>query len=233
MLNPATEEVLATVPDATAAQCEEALQAAKTAQKAWGRLTGVERGAVLRKWADLVDAKAEQFAKLLSKEVGKPIREARGEIAFGNSWLRYYAGFDRHIDGEILSADQPNEQLWLVPQPAGVAVGVIAWNFPYAVACRKIAPALIAGCAMVLKPHECTPCTALELMKLAEEAGVPKGVCSVVTGAGATAGAALTSSPLADVISFTGSVKTGKAIARAAAENVTFASLELGGKAPS
>ena len=232
VLNPATEEVLATVPDATAAQCEEALQAAKTAQKAWGRLTGVERGAVLRKWADLVDVKAEEFARLLSKEVGKPIREARGEIAFGNSWLRYYAGFDRHIDGEILSADQPNEQLWLVPQPAGVAVGVIAWNFPYAVACRKIAPALIAGCAMVLKPHECTPCTALELMKLAEEAGVPKGVCSVVTGAGATAGAALTSSPLADVISFTGSVKTGKAIARAAAENVTFASLELGGKAP-
>ena len=232
VLNPADESVLATVPDATAAQCEEALQAAKIAQKAWGRLTGVERGAVLRKWADLVDAKKEDFAKLLSKEVGKPIREARGEIDFGNSWLRYFAGFDRHISGEILSADQPNEQLWLVPQPAGVAVGVIAWNFPYAVACRKIAPALIAGCAMVLKPHEDTPCTALELMKLAEEAGVPPGVCSVITGRGPTAGVALTGSPLADVISFTGSVKTGKAIAKAAAENVTFASLELGGKAP-
>ncbi|MEM9703237.1 MAG: aldehyde dehydrogenase family protein, partial [Planctomycetota bacterium] len=232
VLNPTDESVLAVTPDATAKQCTEALEYAKNAQKAWGKLTGVERGAVLNKWADLVDANKEKFAQLLSKEVGKPIREARGEIDFGNSWLRYYAGFDRHIEGEILSADQPNEQLWLVPQPAGVAVGVIAWNFPYAVACRKIAPALIAGCAIVLKPHEDTPCTALELAKLAEEAGVPKGIVSIVTGRGATAGAALTSSPLADVISFTGSVKTGKAIAKAAAENVTFASLELGGKAP-
>ncbi|NNJ24707.1 aldehyde dehydrogenase family protein [Alienimonas chondri] len=232
VLNPSDESVLATTPDATAEQCTEALEFAKTAQKAWGRLTGVERGNALRKWADLVDANKEKFAQLLAKEVGKPIREARGEIDFGNSWLRYYAGFDRHIDGEILSADQPNEQLWLVPQPAGVAVGVIAWNFPYAVACRKIAPALIAGCAIVLKPHEDTPLTALELAKLAEEAGVPPGIVSIVTGRGATAGAALTSSPLADVISFTGSVATGKAIAKAAAENVTFASLELGGKAP-
>ena len=232
VLNPADESVLATTPDATPEQCVEALQAAKKAQEAWGRLTGVERGAVLRKWADLVDAKKEQFAKLLSREVGKPIAEARGEIDFGNSWLRYFAGFDRHIEGTILSADQPDQQLWLVPQPAGVAVGVIAWNFPYAVACRKIAPALIAGCAIVLKPHEDTPCTALELAKLAEEAGVPPGIVSIVTGRGATAGAALTSSPLADVISFTGSVKTGKAIMKAAADNVTVTSLELGGKAP-
>ena len=232
VLNPADESVLATVPDATAAQCAEALEFAKAAQKPWGKLTGVDRGACLRKLADLVDAKKEEFARLLSQEVGKPIREARGEIDFGNSWLRYFAGFDRHISGEILSADQPNEQLWLVPQPAGVAVAVIAWNFPYAVACRKIAPALIAGCAIVLKPHEDTPCTALELAKLAEEAGIPKGVLNVVTGRGANAGAALTSSPLADVISFTGSVATGKLIAKAAAENVTFASLELGGKAP-
>ena len=109
---------------------------------------------------------------------------------------------------------------------------MIAWNFPYAVACRKIAPALIAGCAIVLKPHEDTPCTALELAKLAEEAGIPPGILNIVTGRGAGAGAALTSSPLADVISFTGSVATGKLIAKAAAENVTFASLELGGKAP-
>lgn len=232
VLDPATEQPFATVPAANQEQVQHALQTAKTAQKSWGRLTGVERGRVLRKWADLVDQHRDHFARLLSLEVGKPLQEAYGEVDFGNSWFRYYAEFDRRIEGDICAPDKPNEQLWIVPQPAGVAVGIIAWNFPLAVAIRKIAPALIAGCSLVLKPHEDTPVTALELMKLAEEAGLPPGVCNVVTGTGETVGETLVRSPIADVISFTGSVPTGKRIAAVAAENVTFVSLEMGGKAP-
>lgn len=232
VLNPANEEVIGTVPAATSEQVQEALETARSAQVGWARLTGVERGRVLRRWADLVDQNRDHFARLLATEVGKPLAEAEGEVDFGNSWFRYYAEYDRRIEGEILPADKPNEQMWIVPQPAGVAVGIIAWNFPLAVAIRKIAPALIAGCSLVLKPHEDTPLTALELMKLADEAGLPPGVCNVVTGVGETVGDALVRSPIPGVISFTGSVETGKIISKAAADNVTLVSLEMGGKAP-
>ena len=232
VIDPATEEVFATVPAATPEQVRRTLETAREAQKGWARRTGVERGAVLRKWADLVDKNRDTLARLIAREVGKPLKEAYGEVDFGNSWFRYYAEYDRRIEGEILPADRPDEQMWIVPQPAGVAVGIIAWNFPFAVAVRKIAPALIAGCSLVLKPHEDTPVSALELMKLAEEAGLPPGVCNVITGTGETVGAELVKSEIPAVISFTGSVETGKIIARAAAENVTVVSLELGGKAP-
>ena len=232
VLSPADEEVIGTTPVASAAQVQQALEAARDAQRDWGRRTGVERGKVLRKWADLVDGRRDDFARLLAREVGKPLGEAYGEVDFGNSWFRYYAEFDRRIEGDLLPADRPDEQLWIVPQPVGVAVGIIAWNFPFAVAVRKIAPALIAGNALVLKPHEETPLSALMLAELAEEAGVPPGVFSVVTGPGETVGDALVRSPIPGVISFTGSVETGKAIARAAADHVTTVSLELGGKAP-
>lgn len=232
VLSPADEQVIGTTPVASTAQVQQALEAAREAQRDWGRRTGVERGKVLRKWADLVDQKRDDFARLLAREVGKPLKEAYGEVDFGNSWFRYYAEFDRRIEGDLLPADRPGEQLWIVPQPVGVAVGIIAWNFPFAVAVRKIAPALIAGNALVLKPHEETPLSALMLAELAEEAGVPPGVFSVVTGPGETVGDALIRSPIPGVISFTGSVETGKAIARAAADHVTTVSLELGGKAP-
>ena len=232
ILNPANEEVLATTPVATPDQVSEALLTAQAAQRPWALKTGVERGKVLRRWADLVDQNRDRFARLISQEVGKPLAEAFGEVDFGNSWFRYYAEYDRRIEGDILPADRPNEQMWIVPQPAGVAVGIIAWNFPFAVAVRKIAPALIAGCSLVLKPHEETPLVALELMKLAEEAGLPPGVCNVVTGPGETVGDALTRSPIPGVISFTGSIETGKIISKVAADNVTLVSLELGGKAP-
>ena len=141
VLSPATEEVIATVPVADQVSINTALEAAKRAQRDWSRRTGVERGDVLRKWADLIDLNRERLAKLISQEEGKPLREAMGEIDFGNSWFRYYAEFDRRIDGEILSADKPNEQLWIFRQPVGVVVGIIPWNYPMAVAVRKIAPA--------------------------------------------------------------------------------------------
>lgn len=230
--NPATDEVIATTPVATAGEAQSALLAAKRSQREWSRKTGVERGDILRRWANLVDRDRERLARIISEEEGKPLHEAGGEIDFGNSWFRYYAEFDRRIEGDILAADKPGEQIWIVPQPVGVVVGIIPWNFPSAVAIRKIAPCLIAGNALVLKPHEDTPLSALELAKLGEEAGVPRGVFNVVTGPGETVGEMLTTSPIPRLISFTGSVETGKRIMRVAAENVTVVSLEMGGKAP-
>ncbi len=232
VLNPATEQVLATVPAASEEDAQTALKAAVEAQRGWSRLTGVERGNVLRRWAALVDQHKSRLAEILSEEEGKPLAEAQGEIDFGRSWLSYYAEFDRRIEGDILPADKPNEQIWIVPQPVGVVVGIIPWNYPSALTLRKAAPALIAGNALVLKPHEDTPLSALELAKLAQEAGVPNGVFSVVTGAGETVGEALVKSPIPRLITFTGSVETGKQIMRTAADTVKVVSLEMGGKAP-
>ena len=232
VLNPATEEAIATTPIASAAEVQRALEAAKRAQKSWARRTGVERGDYLRRWAALVERDRERLARIVSEEEGKPLHEALGEIDFGNSWFRYYAEFDRRIEGDIISADKPNEQLWIIPQPVGVVVGIIAWNYPSAVAIRKFAPALIAGNTIVLKPHEDTPLSALELAKLAEEAGLPPGVVNVVTGPGETVGEALVTSSIPRLITFTGSVETGKRIMRLASDNVTVVSLEMGGKAP-
>jgi lactaldehyde dehydrogenase/glycolaldehyde dehydrogenase len=232
VLNPATEQVLATVPAGTEADAQQALKAAAGAQRAWSRLTGVERGNVLRRWADLVDKNKARLAEITSQEEGKPLAEALGEIDFGRSWLNYYAEFDRRIEGDIISADKPNEQIWIVPQPVGVVGGIIPWNYPSALTLRKAAPALIAGNAIVIKPHEDTPLSALELAKLAQEAGVPDGVLSVVTGAGEVVGEALVKSPIPRLITFTGSVETGKRIMRVAADTVKMVSLEMGGKAP-
>ncbi len=232
VLNPATEETIAEIPVATDSQIAEAFQVARKAQRSWARLTGVERGNVLRRWADLLEQNRDHITRVISQEVGKPIMEARGEFDFGNSWFRYYAEFDRRIDGEILAPDKPNEQLWIVPSPVGVVCGIIPWNFPFAVAVRKIAPALITGNALVLKPHESTPLSSLEIARLAEEAGVPPGVFQVLCGPGETVGEAMVKDPTARLITFTGSVPTGKRIARNAAENVALVSLEMGGKAP-
>ncbi|MBL49705.1 MAG: aldehyde dehydrogenase [Roseibacillus sp.] len=232
VLNPATEETIAEIPVATDSQIAEAFQVARKAQRSWARMTGVERGNVLRRWADLLEQNRDHITRVISQEVGKPIMEARGEFDFGNSWFRYYAEFDRRIDGEILAPDKPNEQLWIVPSPVGVVCGIIPWNFPFAVAVRKIAPALITGNALVLKPHESTPLSSLEIARLAEEAGVPPGVFQVLCGPGETVGEAMVKDPTARLITFTGSVPTGKRIARNAAENVALVSLEMGGKAP-
>jgi len=232
VINPATEEILAEIPVASEAQISRAVECARRAQTAWSRLTGVDRGKVLRRWADLLEENRESIARVISREVGKPIREARMEFDFGNSWFRYYAEFDRRISGDILPADRPDEQLWIVPCPVGVVTAIIPWNFPFAVAIRKIAPALIAGNSIILKPHEETPLSALEIARYANEAGVPEGVFNVVTGPGETVGEALVKNPVPGLITFTGSVETGKHISRLAADNVTLVSLEMGGKAP-
>ncbi len=230
--NPANEETIAEVAVASEAEVNQALETAREAQREWGRRTGVERGNFLRRLADLVERDRERLARVISNEEGKPIGEALGEVDFGNSWFRYYAEFDRRIEGDILPADKPNEQIWITRSPVGVVVGIIPWNYPLAVAIRKIAPALICGNSIVLKPHEDTPLSALELAKLAQEAGLPPGVLNVVTGPGETVGEALVKNPIPRLISFTGSVATGKRIMRNAADNVAMVSLEMGGKAP-
>jgi len=232
VLNPATEEVVATVPVASEMDTVRALDGAVQAQRGWARLTGLERGNILRRWAVLIDSSKERLARILSQEEGKPLTEAKAEIDFGRSWVSYYAEFDRRIEGDIIPSDKPNEQIWIVPQPVGVVVGIIPWNYPSALTARKVAPALIAGNAIVLKPHEDTPLSALELAKLAEEAGVPAGLFSVLTGPGETVGEALVRNPIPRLISFTGSVETGKHIMRTAADTVKVVSLEMGGKAP-
>ena len=151
VVSPANEEVIATVPVASPDDVQWALDSAFKAQKEWGRRSGVERGAVLRRLAELVERDKDRLARLLSQEQGKPLAEAVGEIAFGKSWLPYYAEFDRRIEGDILPSENRNEQIWIVPAPVGVVVGIIPWNFPSAVAIRKIAPALIAGNSIILK----------------------------------------------------------------------------------
>jgi len=233
VLNPASEDTIASVPVASAQDVQRALESAARAQRSWGRLTGVERGAFLRRWYELVTKNRDRLAQIISLEEGKPLSEAAGEITFGTAgYLSYYAELGRSIAGDILAPDRPGEQIWIVPQPVGVVIGIIPWNYPSALAARKIAPALIAGNAIVLKPHEDTPLSALELAKLAEEAGLPAGVFNVITGPGETVGEALVKSPVPSLITFTGSVETGKSIMRNAADTVKKVSLEMGGKAP-
>ncbi len=230
--NPANEEVVGTVPVASERDVQNALEGAAHSQRSWARRTGVERGAALKRWCELVLKNRERLARIVSQEQGKPLSEALGEVDFGASWISYYAEFDRRIEGDILPSDNPDEQIWVLSQPVGVVVGIIPWNYPSALTARKVAPALIAGNSIVLKPHEETPLSALEMAKLAEEAGVPVGVFSVVTGPGETVGEALVKSPIARLVTFTGSVPTGKQIMRTAADTVKMVSLEMGGKAP-
>jgi lactaldehyde dehydrogenase/glycolaldehyde dehydrogenase len=231
VINPATDEVIAQVPIASESQVEEAFLSASRTQRQWARKSPVERGSILRRWADLIAANRDSLARLVSQEQGKPFREAIGEIEFARICFSYHAEFDRRIEGEILPGEQRDEQLWIVPQPVGVVLAIITWNYPAALAARKIAPALIAGNSIVLKPHEETPLSALELAKLGEQAGLPPGVLNVVTGP-ASVGNLLLNSGTPRLITFTGGVETGKHIMRRAADHVPVVSLELGGKAP-
>jgi lactaldehyde dehydrogenase / glycolaldehyde dehydrogenase len=233
VINPADESVIAEVPEADAGQVGRALEAARTAQSAWARKTGPERGAVLRAVAEGIRARREELAHLVVAEQGKTITEARGEVGDAAAgFFDYYATFERAQVGTMFAPDEPNEHLLVRSVPYGVIVGIIPWNYPAALFARKVAPAIMAGNAIVLKPHEDTPLSALALAGVLEEAGVPPGVVNVVTGAGRTAGDALVRHPITRMVSMTGSVRGGREILAAAAENITPVSLELGGKAP-
>jgi lactaldehyde dehydrogenase/glycolaldehyde dehydrogenase len=233
VINPADESVIADVPEADEGHAGQALEAARRAQREWARKSGVERGAVLKAVADVIRDRREELARLVVAEQGKTITEARGEVGDAAAgFFDYYATFERAQVGTMFAPDETNEQLFVRSVPYGVVVGIIPWNYPAALFARKVAPAIMAGNTIVLKPHEDTPLSALALAGVLEEAGVPPGVVNVVTGAGRTVGDALVRHPITRMVSMTGSVRGGREILAAAAENITPVSLELGGKAP-
>jgi lactaldehyde dehydrogenase / glycolaldehyde dehydrogenase len=230
--NPATEEIVAQVPNGTADDAERALEAARAAQPGWEALPPVERGTLLRRLAQLILENRERLARLVVAEQGKPLAEARGEIDGTALYLTHAAEEARRITGDILPSDNPDEQIWIQRAAYGVVVGLTAWNYPAALTTRKMGPALIAGNTIVIKSHEGTPLSALEIAQLAQQAGLPPGVMNVVSGLGKTVGETLVRHPITQLISVTGSVRAGREIYRAGAEDLKVLRLELGGKAP-
>src|SRR5689334_5678244 len=232
--NPATGAVLATVPDAQPADVERAIEAARRTfddGQWWPRTSERDRGRILLRAAEIVRREHERLARLETSDSGKPLSEARDDIAEVAFLFEYYGGWATKIYGEIPPVG-PNALSLVVKEPVGVSVAITPWNYPMVMAAQKVAPALAAGCTVILKPAEQTPLTALELPNILEEAGLPRGVLHVVTGTGTTAGASLVASPDEDKVAFTGSREVGKLIMRSGAETLKRVTLELGGKSP-
>jgi lactaldehyde dehydrogenase/glycolaldehyde dehydrogenase len=232
VINPATEEVIGTVPKGGAEDAAKAVEAASRAQKQWRLLTSTERAAILKRTVLRMAQHKEHLATVIVKEQGKPFTEALGEVDGAMFLLEYAANWALHIEGDVLASDRINEQILIMKVPHGVVLGITPWNYPLAVPARKIGPALVTGNTIVLKPHEETPLSALELARLFELEGLPPGVLNVVTGTGEEAGMPLVSNPGVQFITVTGSVRAGRSIYASAANNITAVSLELGGKAP-
>ncbi len=230
--NPADESIIATVPGGTVNDAIHALEAAKEAQPEWAATPAIERGTLVRKLADAVLAETDRLAEIVVKEQGKPLDQAKGEIAATAMFLEYAGQQARRIQGEILPSDHRNEDVWIRRSPYGVIVALTAWNYPSALAGRKLGPALTAGNTIVLKGHDITPLSGLEIARIAHELGFPSGVFNVITGDGRNVGETLVKSPLTDMLSMTGSVRAGKEIYAAGAEDLKVLRLELGGKAP-
>ena len=202
------------------------------AQKNWAKLAAVERGKYLREIAAKIRDRADFLARTITEEQGKPLGLAKVEVQFTADYLVYMAEWARRIEGEILASDRPNEHIFLFRQPIGVVAGILPWNFPFFLIVRKLAPALVTGNTIVIKPSEETPLNAFEFAKLVAETDLPPGVANFISGVGDTVGHRLASHRGIGMISFTGSVETGSKIMAAAAENLTKVNLELGGKAP-
>ncbi len=231
--NPATGQVLAQVADMGAEETRRAIQAADTAWPAWRGLTAGERAAILRRWNDLILEHQEDLALLMTLEQGKPLFEARGEVRYGASFVEWFAEEARRVYGDVIPSHVGNARLVVVKQPVGVVGAITPWNFPNAMITRKVAPALAAGCTVVIKPAEDTPLSALALAELAQRAGFPPGVLNVVTALDPVpVGQELTANPTVRKISFTGSTQVGKLLLRQSADTVKRVSLELGGNAP-
>ncbi|MBB6431586.1 aldehyde dehydrogenase [Algisphaera agarilytica] len=232
VLSPATGEVVATIQNGNEADAQAALEAAEKAQKGWAKTPPRERAELLRKFCDEVRANREELAVLTTREMGKLLTVARFEVDVFCSFVEYACDWARQMDGDIVQSDNRNEHIYIHKIPRGVVVGITAWNFPVALAGRKIGPALVAGNAMVLKPTSETPLATLELANLAKKAGLPDGLLNIVTGPGRTMGDALCRSPITKMVSMTGSTPAGQAIIKATADNMAHCQLELGGKAP-
>jgi lactaldehyde dehydrogenase/glycolaldehyde dehydrogenase len=230
--NPATEEVISEVPAGDVQHVDAAVAAAERAQKAWAKRPAIERAGYLRELAQAIRARVEPLARTITEEQGKVLPLARTEVRFTADYLDYMAEFARRYEGEIIQSDRPNENIFLFKLPIGVIAGILPWNFPFFLIARKLAPALVTGNTIVIKPSSETPNNAFEFANLVAESSLPKGVFNLVSGAGGVVGHALAGDPRIGMVSFTGSVEGGVEIMRAAAENVTKVSLELGGKAP-
>ncbi len=230
--NPYDQSELGHVPMCGAAEAKQAIEAAFNAQKSWKMLTALQRSTYLRCWADLIDKHKEDLAILMTLEQGKPITEARSEIEYANSFIKWFAEEARRVYGDVIPSNKPKQHLLVLKQPIGVVAAITPWNFPAAMITRKCAPALAVGCTIVIKPAEETPFSALALAALAEQAGIPAGVFNIVTGNPSDIGAEFTHNPLVRKFSFTGSTQVGKLLMQQCASTVKKVSLELGGNAP-
>ncbi len=230
--NPATGEIIGTVPKLGRTETRHAIEAAARAFPTWRARTAKERAGVLRRWFDLMMANQDDLANLMTIEQGKPLAESRGEVAYAASFLEWFGEEAKRIYGDTIPPHQPDKRIVVTKEPIGVVACITPWNFPLAMITRKAGPAIAAGCAVVLKPASQTPFSALALAELAERAGMPKGVFNVITGSANDIGAELTGNPLVRKLSFTGSTETGKVLMAQCASTVKKLSLELGGNAP-
>jgi succinate-semialdehyde dehydrogenase/glutarate-semialdehyde dehydrogenase len=232
VVNPATGALLGTIPRMGGAETRRAIEAADRAWVGWRAKTGKERAAVLRRWFDLMMAHQDDLATIMTAEQGKPLAEAKGEIAYAASFIEWFAEEGKRIYGDVMPHPQGDKRIMVLKQPVGVCAAITPWNFPAAMITRKAGPALAAGCVMVLKPATQTPFSALALAELAHRAGIPPGVFSVVTGSSAEIGAEMTSNPTVRKLTFTGSTEVGRKLMAQCAETIKKMSLELGGNAP-
>lgn len=233
--NPANGQTIAEVANLEAAQAEQAIADANAAWPAWRAMTAKARAAVLRKWFDLINQNADDLARIMTLEQGKPFAEARGEVTYGASFVEWFAEQAKRIMGDTIDAPMPNTRILVLREPIGVCAAITPWNFPHAMITRKVSPALAAGCTVVLKPAEQTPLSALALAELAQQAGVPAGVLNIVTGDSERSiaiGKVLCDSPVVRKLTFTGSTQVGRILMQQSAPTIKKLSLELGGNAP-
>jgi len=230
--NPANGEAVGTVPRMGADETRRAIEAAEAAFPAWRAKTAKERSDILRRWFELMMEHQDDLAQIMTLEQGKPFEEARGEIVYGASYVEWFSEEARRVYGDIIPPHQSDKRIVVLKEPVGVVAAVTPWNFPNAMITRKAAPALAAGCTMVCKPASETPLSALALAELAEQAGIPKGVFSVVTGAARAIGSEMTGNPIVKKLTFTGSTEIGKVLMEQCAGTVKKTSMELGGNAP-
>ena len=230
--NPVDDSVIGSVPKLGSTETRQAIEAAQPAQKEWARKTAKERAAILRKWFDLMMENQEDLAQIMTAEQGKPLAESRGEVAYGASFVEFFAEEGKRIYGETIPSPWPNGRMIVIKQPVGVVAAITPWNFPNAMITRKAGPALAAGCAFVCKPASETPLSALALAELAERAGIPPGVFSVLTGSSRDIGAEMTSNPIVRALTFTGSTEVGRVLMAQCAPTIKKVGLELGGNAP-
>jgi len=230
--NPSTGECIASVPNMGAAEARAAIEAAHRAFPAWRATTAKERARLLRNWFELIMANQQALAELMTREQGKPLAEARGEIAYAASFIEWFGEQAKRIDGDVIPSPNPDQRLVVTREPVGVCAAITPWNFPAAMITRKAAPALAAGCTIVIKPANETPLSAFALAALAEEAGIPAGVVNIVTGKSREIGLEMTSNPLVRKLTFTGSTEVGRLLMRQCSDTVKKVSLELGGNAP-